>query len=100
MRSGAAVRSFDERFGRPELDRGLWIPEYLPHWTTPERSAARFALTRDGLELRIDADQPPWRAEDGGMRVSHLQTGSWSGPLGSTAGQHPPRPHRPGGRTP
>lgn len=92
MRSGAAVRSFDERFRGPELDLGLWVPDYLPHWTTPERSAARFALPGDGLVLRIDVDQPPWRDEDGAMRVSHLQTGSWSGPLGAPVGQHRHRP--------
>lgn len=86
------MRSFDERFRGPGLDRTLWVPEYLPHWTTPERSAARSAFRDDGLELRIDADQPAWRDEDGGMRVSHLQTGSWSGPLGSSSGQHRHRP--------
>ena len=32
------------------------------------------------LRLRIDADQPAWRTEDGQMRVSNLQTGSFSGP--------------------
>lgn len=86
------MRGFDERFRGPELNRGLWIPAYLPHWTVPERSAARFDLSGDGIVLRVDADQPPWRDEDDGMRVSHLQTGSWSGPLGSTSGQHRHRP--------
>ena len=46
-----------------------------------------------GLTLRIDADQPAWRPQDGPMRVSNLQTGTFSGPAGSGIGQHR---HRPG----
>lgn len=79
----------DERFADPALDAALWLPEYLPHWSTPERSAARYALTPDGLELRVDHDQLAWAPEfDGELRVSNLQTGSFSGPVGSAAGQH------------
>jgi len=77
-----------ERFEGGPLDSHLWIPEYLPHWTTPDRSAARYAITDDGLELRIDHDQRIWRTEDGEFRVSNVQTGDFSGPLGSTVGQH------------
>src|SRR3954452_18033140 len=79
---------FADSFAGDGLDPRRWIPHYLPHWTTPERSAARFVLGGDGLRLRIDADQPAWRPEDGAMRVSNIQTGSFSGPLGSTLGQH------------
>jgi len=87
MAAGGA-RAFAEGFPPPALDPGLWVDHYLPHWTEPERSAARYRLTADGLELRIEHDQPAWRAEDGPMRVSGLQTGSWAGPLGGTRGQH------------
>src|SRR5215218_2027527 len=79
---------FAEDFVGPGLDGSRWLAHYLPHWTTPERSAARFAVSPDGLELLIEADQPPWRDEDGPMRVSNLQTGSFSGPAGSGRGQH------------
>lgn len=82
------VLEFDEDFRAPELDRTRWVPHYLPHWTTPDRSAARYDLTPTGLLLRIDADQPAWRAQDGAMRVSNLQSGSFSGPVGSAVGQH------------
>lgn len=75
-------------FTGPSLDPDRWIDHYLPHWTTPDRSAARYSLGPDGLTLRIDADQPAWRLEDGPMRVSHLQTGAYSGPVGSPLGQH------------
>ncbi len=83
----------DEDFTGPVLDTGLWYDHYLPHWTTPERSRARYALGADGLRLLVDADQPAWLPDDGGMRVSNLQTGTFSGPAGSGVGQ---MAHRPG----
>lgn len=88
----AFVVELDEDFAGPALDRQRWIPHYLPHWTTPERSAARYDLRPGLLRLRIDADQPAWRVEDGEMRVSSLQTGSFAGPVGSPIGQHRHRP--------
>jgi hypothetical protein len=82
------VLDLDEDFRGPALDPARWLPHYLPHWTTPDRSAARYDLTPAGLRLRIDADQPAWREQDGPMRVSNLQSGSFSGPVGSGVGQH------------
>jgi Glycosyl hydrolases family 16 len=82
------VLEFEETFASSELSPARWVPHYLPQWTTPERSAARFDLTDGALRLRIDREQPAWRDADGGMRVSNLQSGSWSGPLGSSRGQH------------
>jgi hypothetical protein len=84
---------FEETFDGRHLDPGRWVEHYLPHWTTPERSAARYDLQRGLLRLRIDADQPSWPDETSGLRVSNLQTGSFSGPVGSPRGQHH---HRPG----
>jgi hypothetical protein len=75
------------------LDASLWVPHYLPHWTTPERSRARYALGASGLRLLIEADQPDWREADAPLRVSNLQTGTFSGPVGSMRGTHR---HRPG----
>jgi hypothetical protein len=80
----------DDFAAGPRAD--LWVPHYLPHWTTPERSAARYRTTGTGLELLIEADQPDWRPEDAPMRVSNLQTGTWSGPAGSAVGTHRHRP--------
>jgi hypothetical protein len=79
---------FADDFTGHTLDADRWIDHYLPHWTTPDRSAARYVLGDRGLWLLIEADQPAWRPEDGLMRVSNLQTGSFSGPLGSSRGQH------------
>ena len=80
----------------PDLDEdfsdGLstqwWIPHYLPHWTTPDRSEARYRLIPDGVELRIEVDQLCWRPEDAPLRVSNLQTGTYSGRVGSQRGTH------------
>lgn len=84
--------AFVDEFGGAELDSERWLDHYLPHWTTPERSAARYGFDDGGLCLRIEADQPAWRTEDGPMRVSNIQTGSFSGPVGSSVGQHRHRP--------
>ena len=79
----------EDDFDGPELDRGLWFPYYLPHWSSRSASAARYSIADGMLTLRIDADQPPWCPEwDGGLRVSSLQTGVFAGPLGSPVGQH------------
>ena len=77
----------DEDF-RAGLSAERWVPGYLPQWTTPERARAHYALVEDGIELRIDADQLDWRPEDAPLRVSNLQTGLYSGPLGSRLGTH------------
>ncbi|MGP2407993.1 hypothetical protein ACTUM1_15745, partial [Listeria monocytogenes] len=69
-----------------------WVLHYLPHWTTPERSVARWGFTPAGLALRIDQDQLDWRPEDAPLRVSNLQTATFSGPAGSAVGTHRHRP--------
>jgi hypothetical protein len=83
---------FAEDFTDLQLDETRWVAHYLPQWTTPERSAARYDLSLGRLRLRIDADQPAWRPEDGELRVSNLQTGVYSGPVGSSRGTHRHRP--------
>lgn len=80
--------SFDERFEGPTLNADLWVDHYLPQWTVPARSRARYDFHGDGLRLRIDADQPEWRTADGLMRVSNIQTGTFSGTPGPTLGTH------------
>jgi Glycosyl hydrolases family 16 len=70
------------------LNDRLWIPHYLPQWSSRSASAARYALRNGALRLVIEPDQPPWCPEfDGWTRVSSLQTGVFSGPLGSGVGQ-------------
>jgi hypothetical protein len=80
---------FEDTFAGPELDRGRWLPYYLPQWSSRELAAARYELRPGGLRLLIEEDQRPWCPQyDGDVRVSSLQTGVLSGPLGSEVGQH------------
>ncbi len=79
---------FEEDFTAPQLREDRWVDHYLPHWTSPERSQARYDMDDSGLRLRIDADQLDWREEDAPLRVSNLQTGVFSGPAGSRRGTH------------
>lgn len=88
----ARAPDLDEDFAGGRLDPRRWVDHYLPHWTTPDRSRARLALDGAGLRLRVDHDQPDWRPEDAPLRVSHLQTGTFSGPVGSPRGTHRHRP--------
>jgi Glycosyl hydrolases family 16 len=79
----------DEQFDEPVLDLGLWLPYYLPHWSSRAAAAARYDVGGGSLRLRIDHDQPPWNPEfDGALRVSSLQTALVAGPVGSPSGQH------------
>ena len=76
---------FDDRF--ETLDESRWLPFYLPQWSSRAATATRYEVG-DGLTLLIDEDQQPWAPQyDGPLRVSNLQTGIRSGPLGSHDGQ-------------
>jgi hypothetical protein len=79
----------EDDFRGSQLNERLWIPYYLPQWSSRTASAARYSLGEGGLRLLIEADQPPWcREYDGWLRVSSLQTGVFAGPLNSEIGQH------------
>jgi hypothetical protein len=81
--------SFRDGFAEGRLDPERWVAAYLPHWTTPERSAARYHFEAARLVLEITSDTEPWCPEhDGDTRVSSIQTGVFSAPVGSVIGQH------------
>ena len=85
----AAAGPFRDGFETGRLDPERWIPAYLPQWTTPERSAAQYRFEDGRLVLEIDSATEPWCPEhDGAVRVSSIQTGVRSGPVGSGDGQH------------
>ena len=80
---------FDEPFDGDHLDRAHWLPYHLPQWSNRRAAAARYAVGGGELRLHVDPHQPPWCPEfDGQVQVSSLQTGVFSGPVGSTVGQH------------
>jgi hypothetical protein len=80
---------FDERFAAPELDPATWFPHYLPAWSSRAQTHASYLLGNDGLTLRIPVDHPVWCEGDHEppLRVSGIQSGSWSGPAGTKLGQ-------------
>ena len=81
----------DESFAGADLDDRVWFPYYLPHWSSRATSAATYEIRAGELRLTIADDQPLWCADRHAepLRASCLQTGSYAGPLGSTAGQQP-----------
>jgi hypothetical protein len=80
---------FEDTFEDDVLDADRWLPYYLPHWSSRERSAAQYEVRGGQLRLLIREDQPPWCPElDGTVRVSSIQTGVFAGPVGSAIGQH------------
>jgi Glycosyl hydrolases family 16 len=81
----------DERFLGPDLDPAVWTAAYLPAWSSRAEAAATYALTPAGLRLSIPPDQGLWCPDRHfpPLRVSAVQTGNWSGPVGSTSGQQP-----------
>jgi hypothetical protein len=83
--------TFSDRFLGPGLDRDTWLPHYLPAWSSRAASAGSYRLGPDGLVLDVPVDHPVWCAGDHEppLRVSALQSGSFSGPAGSTLGQQP-----------
>jgi hypothetical protein len=84
---------FEDDFDAAELDRDVWLPHYLPAWSSRAESEATYAIGDSCLSLTIpqshglwcpDHHQPP-------LRVSGIQSGNFSGPVGSTIGQQPYR---------
>jgi hypothetical protein len=87
-----AVREvLDERFAGRDLDRDVWFPYYLPHWSSRAESAATWSVRAGELRLTVPPEQPLWCPElhPEPLRVSCVQTGSFSGPVGSAVGQQP-----------
>jgi hypothetical protein len=84
---------FSDDFDGPDLDAEVWVAHYLPHWSSRAATAAMYALDGSELRLTIPPEQELWCAGDHepALRVSGVQSGVWSGPAGSTAGQQPYR---------
>ena len=80
---------FAEEFDGPELDRSVWLPHYLPAWSSRAATAATYEIRDSVLNLSIPPDQGLWCGDvhQPPLRVSGIQSGNFSGPVGSTVGQ-------------
>ena len=78
-----------DEFTGPDLDRSVWLPHYLPVWSSRAKTAATYELTGEGLRLWVAPGAPLWcpDAHEEPLRVSGIQSGNRSGPVGSTDGQ-------------
>ena len=81
--------AFRDDFDGGELDRSVWLAHYLPAWSSSAATRASHHLEDGRLVLDLPVDHPLWCPDDhdGPLRVSGIQSGSWSGPVGSTRGQ-------------
>ncbi|RYP81477.1 glycosyl hydrolase family protein [Nocardioides guangzhouensis] len=89
--TGRPTARWYDGFAGAALDATVWLPHYLPAWSSRAEAAAAYHLSNGALVLDIPVDHPHWCAGDHEppLRVSGLQTGSFSGPVGSTIGQQP-----------
>lgn len=84
---------FEDHFDGDDLDLTVWVPHYLPAWSSRAETAASYEVRDSCLHLRVPQDHPAWCEGDHtpAIRVSGIQSGSWSWPVGSTRGQQPYR---------
>jgi CTP:molybdopterin cytidylyltransferase MocA len=82
---------FTDDFDGPGLDLATWVPHYLPQWSSRADSAATYEVAGSELRLTIPPEQGVWCAGDHEppLRVSGIQSGVFSGEVGSTVGQLP-----------
>ncbi len=81
---------FADDFDEPDLDLGVWLPHYLPAWSSRAATAANYEIRDSCLRLFIPPEQGRWLPGDHApLRVSGVQSGNFSGPVGSTIGQQP-----------
>lgn len=79
---------FDD-FINESLNEDYWFEFYLPQWSNRVLSRPSYIIENSVLKLFIRDNQKPWCPKwNGNVKVSNLQTGVFSGPLGSSLGQH------------
>jgi hypothetical protein len=85
-----SIAFFDD-FDGPLLDLEVWLPHYLPQWSSRALSAATYEVAGSELRLTIPPGQAIWCEGDHEppLRVSGVQSGVFSGEVGSTVGQQP-----------
>jgi Glycosyl hydrolases family 16 len=90
MRSeGTSGGQFDEPFLDTTLDTSIWFPHYLPAWSSRDATRASYRLDGSALTLDVPVGHPVWCPGDHTppLRVSGIQSGNWSGPVGTPFGQ-------------
>jgi hypothetical protein len=82
---------FRDDFEGQDLDRSVWVPHYLPQWSSRAESAATYEVAGSELRLSIPLEQGRWCPDqhEEPLRVSGIQSGVFSGEVGSTVGQQP-----------
>jgi hypothetical protein len=75
------------------VDLSTWHPHYLPAWSSRAATRASHQVVDGSLVLDVPVDHPLWcpGEHEPPLRVSGMQSGSWSGPAGSTRGEQPAR---------
>lgn len=83
------MAGFADDFDGSVLDPATWRSSYLPVWSSTAASAATYTVQNSRLTLSIPPSQGLWCAgdHDPPLRVSGIQSGAHSGPVGSTRGQ-------------
>lgn len=85
------THSFVDDFDGPDLNRSVWLPCYLPAWSSRAASVATYRVSDSILTLELPPGSGLWCPDDHQppLRVSGIQSGNHSGPVGSTIGQQP-----------
>ena len=83
------MNGWRDDFEGPDLDTGVWVPSYLPVWSSRADAAASYRVEDSQLILDLPVDHPLWCPEEHPtpLRVSGMMSGNHSGPVGSTVGQ-------------
>jgi hypothetical protein len=83
--------AFSDHFDGSALDESVWVPHYLPMWSSRAETRADHTVADSELRLRIAPALGLWCAGDHEppLRVSGIQSGIFSGEVGSTIGQQP-----------
>ena len=71
----------EERFAGTRLDPDVWLPYYLPHWSSRAKSRATHVVRDGALHLSIPPDQGLWceGVHETPLRVSVIASGEFAG---------------------
>ena len=85
------MTSLEEHFTGDKLDESVWLPYYLPHWSSRAASRPTYEVRDGELRLSIPPTQGLWAegVHETPLRVSCIQSANFSGPVGSTVGGQP-----------